>query len=75
MQAPVDTTSKRGRYTLRGALMGTGIGAAAGFIAAYASTRGNYTDHSEDGLLYVFFPLCGAVIGLLVGGVLGYVWN
>jgi hypothetical protein len=75
MQAQVDTISKRGRYTLRGALMGTGIGAGAGFIAAYASTRGNYMDHSEDGLLYVFFPLCGAVIGMLVGGVLGYGWN
>jgi NhaP-type Na+/H+ or K+/H+ antiporter len=74
-QAPEDTTSKRGRYTLRGALIGTGIGAAAGFIAADASTRGNYTDHSEDGLLYLFFPVSGAVIGMLLGGVLGYVWN
>ena len=74
-RAPDDTISKRGRYTLRGAVIGTGIGAAAGFIAAYRSTQRDYLDHSEDGLQYFFLSVSGAVIGLLLGGLVGYLWK
>jgi len=70
-----DTSSKRGRHTVRGALIGTGTGAAIGLFKAYRRTQGDYLDHSEDGLLYLYFPLSGAVIGLLLGGIVGYLWN
>ena len=74
-RAPNDTASKRGRYTLRGMLIGTAIGATIGGITAYRSTRGNYLDHTEDGLLYLLYPLYGGVAGLLLGGIVGFVWK
>jgi len=54
------------------ALVGAGIGAALGFLSALISThRDAVTDHSEDGLVYMLDTAGGAVIGLIVGGIVG----
>ena len=52
-------------------LLGTGIGVGVGFVAAFALTRGRYTDHSEDGLVYMYFGVVGGIVGLLAGMVAG----
>ena len=75
-RAAADSTSSRLVNTMRGALIGSGIGAAAGVIVALIETQaGSVTDHSEDALAYLTFATIGALIGYLVGGVVGFVRN
>ncbi|HET9634451.1 MAG TPA: hypothetical protein VFP26_00855 [Gemmatimonadaceae bacterium] len=54
-----------------GMVMGAGIGVGVGFVAAFALTRGDYPDHSEDGLAYMYFGVIGGIVGLLVGTIAG----
>ncbi|MFL5595676.1 MAG: hypothetical protein ACJ785_13850 [Gemmatimonadaceae bacterium] len=56
------------------ALVGAGIGAAAGLVAAIVLTnQGSVTDHSEDALGYVALISLGALVGLIVGSIVGHV--
>ena len=69
-----DTTSNRTTRTVRGALIGAGVGAATGFVAAIIAThKATVTDHSEDGLAYMGFTAFGALVGFLVGGIVGFI--
>jgi hypothetical protein len=71
-----DSTSSRAARTSHGALVGAGIGAAAGTVAAFIATHNaNVTDHSEDGLAYIGLLSFGAFVGLVVGGIVGFVRN
>lgn len=75
-RAAADSTSSRTENTLRGALIGSGIGAVSGVIWAYFQTnKATVTDHSEDGLAYTGYFILGALIGAVVGGVVGFVRN
>lgn len=75
-QPVADTTSSRLVNTMRGALIGSAIGAGGGLILAYVETnKASVTDHSEDGLAYIYFTAFGALIGYVVGGVVGFVRN
>lgn len=56
-----------------GALIGAGIGGAAGLITAFVMTHdGSSHDHSEDGMAYIAVTAFGAFLGLIVGGIVGY---
>lgn len=69
-----DTTSSRASRTARGALIGAGIGAATGVVVAFISTQdASITDHSQDGLAYIYFPAVFTLAGLVVGGIVGFV--
>ena len=69
----MDTTSSRAARTVRGALIGAGIGAAAGIVVAHISTQDeSITDHSQDGLAYIYFASVFGLAGLVVGGILGF---
>jgi hypothetical protein len=69
-----DSTSSRAARTSVGALVGAGIGAAAGTVAAFIAThQANVTDHSEDGLAYFVLLSFGTFVGLVVGGIVGFV--
>jgi NhaP-type Na+/H+ or K+/H+ antiporter len=69
-----DTTESGVVRASRGALIGAGIGAAAGLVTAVIAThRSGVTDHSEDALAYVYFPAFGAFLGLVIGAVVGLV--
>jgi len=71
-----DTGSSRLVNTMRGALIGSGIGAAGGLILAFVETHNSsVTDHSEDAMGYITFITLGALIGYVVGGVVGFVRN
>lgn len=71
-----DSSSSRLVNTMRGALIGSGIGAAGGLILAFVETHnGSVTDHSEDATGYITFIALGALIGYVVGGVVGFVRN
>ena len=54
-----------------GMLLGSGIGVGVGFGAALAITSGNYPDHTEDGLVYMYLGVLGGIVGLLAGMVAG----
>ena len=61
-----------------GALLGTVIGASVGFTTAYIVAHGphkGYVDHSEDGLLYLYFSVLGGFVGFVVGMITGYMHN
>jgi hypothetical protein len=69
-----DSTATRATRTARGALLGAGIGAATGIVAALIATnQANVTDHSEDALAYIALASIGALVGLLFGGIVGFV--
>jgi hypothetical protein len=71
-----DTTQSRAVRTSRGALIGAGIGAATGLLGAFIAThQASVTDHSEDALAYIYLPAFGALLGLVVGGIVGFVRN
>jgi hypothetical protein len=71
-----DSTSSRASRTARGALIGAGIGVAAGVVAAFIEThKKSVTDHSEDGLAFIALCTLGALVGLVVGGIAGFFWN
>ena len=70
-----DSTSSRLVNTMHGALIGSGIGAACGLIVALIETHNGVTDHSEDGMAYITFGTIGALVGYVVGGVVGFVRN
>lgn len=70
-----DSTSNRLVNTMHGALIGSGIGAACGLIVALIETHNGVTDHSEDGMGYITFATIGALVGYVVGGVVGFVRN
>jgi hypothetical protein len=53
-----------------GALVGAGIGAAAGLIVIAATP---HSDHSEDAMGYIVGAAGGAFVGLIVGGIIGAV--
>ena len=53
------------------ALVGAGIGAAAGLIASPILNAQN-SDHSEDGMTYVVLVSFGALVGLVAGGIIGW---
>src|SRR3982751_4681545 len=75
-QAASDTIPSRAARTSRGALIGAGIGAATGLVAAFIATHNSsVTDHSEDGLAYFGLTAFGALVGLLVGGTVGFIRN
>jgi hypothetical protein len=75
-QVVSDTTQSRASRTARGALIGAGIGAGTGFVAAIIATnKASVTDHSEDGLAYIALTAFGALVGLVVGGIIGFVRN
>ena len=68
-----DTAPSRALRTSRGALIGAGIGAATGLVAAFIGThQASVTDHSEDALAYIYLPAIGAFLGLLIGGIVGF---
>ena len=72
----VDTTSSKAERVSRAALIGAGVGAGTGLIVALVATHSpGVTDHSEDALAYIYIPALGALLGLLVGGVVGFVRN
>lgn len=54
-----------------GALLGAGIGAAIGLVAAPIVNAQN-SDHTEDGTTYIILPAFGALLGLIVGGIVGW---
>ena len=54
-----------------GMLLGSGIGVGVGFVAALAITSGNYQDHTEDGLVYMYLGVLGGIVGLLTGTIAG----
>lgn len=69
-----DTTSSRAERVSRGALIGAGVGAATGLVVALVATHSSaVTDHSEDALAYIYVPAFGAFLGLIIGGVVGFV--
>jgi ABC-type nitrate/sulfonate/bicarbonate transport system permease component len=71
-----DTTPSRAARTSRDALIGAGIGAATGLVTAFIATHNaSVTDHSEDGLAYIGFTAFGALVGLVVGGIVGFIRN
>jgi|1185.fasta_scaffold781055_1 hypothetical protein len=73
-RALTDSTSDRITSTANGALIGAGVGAAAGLIGAFVAThQAKVTDHSEDGVALVVFVSFGAFVGLLIGGIVGFV--
>ena len=68
-----DSTQSRLVNTMHGALIGSGIGAGVGLVAAFVGTQfGNVTDHSEDALGYIAFGAIGAFVGYVIGGVAGF---
>ena len=70
------TSSSRLVNTMHGALIGSAIGAGGGLILAFIETHnGSVTDHSEDAMGYITFIALGALIGYVVGGVVGFVRN
>ena len=70
----VDPTSSRPNRTARGALIGAGAGMGTGIVAAFIAThRSGVTDHSEDGFAYIAFAGIGALVGLVIGGIVGFV--
>lgn len=54
-----------------GALLGAGIGAAIGLVAAPIVNAQN-SDHTEDATTYIILPAFGALLGLIVGGIVGW---
>jgi hypothetical protein len=69
-----DTASSRRSIVARDALIGAGVGAVTGLITAVIVTRtGNYSNHSEDGLAYLYFPIYGAMAGLVAGVIVGLI--
>ena len=71
-----ETTSTIGGRTAIGALIGAGVGAAAGVVVAFIATHAsNVSDHSEDGIAYVYLGAVGALVGLVVGAVAGSRWK
>jgi hypothetical protein len=75
-QVASDTTPSRAARTSRGALIGAGIGAATGLVVAFIATHNaSVTDHSEDGLAYIGVTAFGALVGLIVGGIVGFIRN
>ena len=71
-----DTTSSRASRSARGALIGAGIGVATGLVVAVIATSdARITDHSEDGLAYIYFSAVGALVGLVVGSIVGFARN
>ena len=75
-RAPVaqsDSTDPAIVRIANGALIGAGIGGGAGLITAFVLTHaGGVRDHSEDGMAYIGITAFGALIGLIVGGIVGY---
>ena len=64
----------RAARTAHGALIGAGIGAATGLVVAVILTnQAKVTDHSEDALGYIALTSFGAFVGLVVGGIVGFV--
>jgi len=53
-------------------LIGAGIGAATGLMAAFILVnQSNVTDHSEDGLAFFILGVDGGLLGLIVGAIVG----
>jgi hypothetical protein len=68
-----DTTSSRGSRTVRGALIGAGVGVATGLVVAAISTHDeSITDSSMDGLAYIYYTAVFGLGGLVVGGIVGF---
>ena len=67
--AQPDSAGSTTRNVVKGALIGTGIGAAVGVIVTFvmANVGREHADHSEDGIAYLVFGGVGAVLGLLIG--------
>lgn len=55
----------------KGALIGAGIGIAAGLVTAPILNAQN-GDHSEDAYTYIALPAFGAFLGLIIGGTVGW---
>jgi hypothetical protein len=74
LPAPRDTSSSRASVLRRNALIGAGVGAVSGLVTAVIVTHtGNYSNHADDGLLYMYFPIYGAMAGLVAGLIVGVV--
>ena len=53
-------------------LIGAGVGAATGLMAALILVnQSNVTDHSEDGLAFFILGVDGGLLGLIVGAIVG----
>jgi hypothetical protein len=63
-------TGGRAVRIANGALIGAGIGAAIGLIAAPIINAQN-GDHTEDAMTYAVMPAFGAFLGLIFGGIAG----
>ncbi len=69
-----DGASSRRSIVVRDALIGAGVGAVTGLITAVIVTQtGDYSNHSDDGLAYLYFPIYGAMAGLVVGVIVGVI--
>ena len=69
-----DTASSRRSIVVRDALIGAGVGAVTGLVTAVIATQtGNYSNHSQDGLLYLWLPIYGAAIGFVAGAIVGLI--
>ena len=55
-----------------GALIGAGIGAGIGLVAS-PILNAQYSDHSEDAMTYIVLMSFGAFLGLIAGGIVGWV--
>jgi hypothetical protein len=73
------TASKRPAHVLKGALIGAAVGAATGLVAAVIvnnrRSHMDYLDHSEDGLAYLYLPITGIGLGIILGSIVGFVWK
>lgn len=70
LQLAVDHASHSN--TIKGAVMGATVGAAIGALIGYQQAhRSSVKDHSEDGRVYFVIISEGAIIGAILGGLIG----
>jgi hypothetical protein len=69
-----DTSASSRSIVTRDALIGAGVGAVTGLLTAVIVTQtGNYSNHSDDGLAYLWLPIYGAMVGVVAGVIVGLI--